>query len=115
MKLLLFFCFLTVFGWLGSDIKKSPSEVAIKTPAILKDTIDFTRQVQPILIKNCSPCHFTGGKMYERMPFDKDTTILNHEEGILKRIKGDENVILKTFIQQNKNGSSNNEPSNSSQ
>ena len=49
------------------------------------------------------------------MPFDKDTTIINHEKGILKRIKGDEHVVLKTFIQQNKNGSSNNEPSDSSQ
>jgi hypothetical protein len=79
--------------------------VSLKTIAVLKDTIDFIKQVQPILIKNCSPCHFTGGKMYDRMPFDKDTTIINHEAGILRRIKGDENSIIKTFIQQNKNGS----------
>lgn len=52
--------------------------------------------------------------MYEKMPFDKDTTIINHEKGILKRIKGDENLVLKTFIQQNKNGPSNNEPSDPS-
>jgi len=102
MKLLLFFCFLTLFGWLGSDIKKSPPEDAVKTMVFLKDTIDFVTQVQPILVKNCSPCHFTGGKMYERMPFDKDTTIINHEKGILRRIKGDENIVLKTFIEQNK-------------
>ena len=114
MKLLVFFCFLTLFGWLGSKIKK-PSSVVVANTTVLKDTIDFATQVQPILIKNCSPCHFTGGKMYERMPFDKDTTIINHAKGILKRIKGDENVVLKTFIQQNKNGPSNNEPSNPSQ
>ena len=82
---------------------------------ILKDTIDFANQVQPILVKNCSPCHFIGGKMYERMPFDKDTTIINHEKGILRRIKGDENLMLKTFIQQNKNGPSVNEPVRSTQ
>lgn len=82
---------------------------------LLKDTIDFTTQVQPILVKNCSPCHFTGGKMYEKMPFDKDTTIINHEKGILKRIKGDENTLLKTFILQNKKGSPNDEPPNSAQ
>lgn len=69
---------------------------------ILKDTIDFASQVQPILVKNCSPCHFAGGKMYERMPFDMDTTIINHEKGILKRIKGDENAVIKIFIGQNK-------------
>jgi hypothetical protein len=54
------------------------------------DTIDFEKQVKPIFIKNCSPCHFPGGKMYERLPFDKDTTILNHHEAILKRIKNEE-------------------------
>lgn len=85
------------------------------TITTVKDTIDFVTQVQPILIKNCSPCHFTGGKMYEKMPFDKDTTIINHEKGILKRIKGDENVVLKTFIQQNKNGPSQNGLSDTSQ
>jgi hypothetical protein len=40
--------------------------------------------------------------MYERLPFDKDTTIINHESGVLKRIKGDENTLIKSFIQQNK-------------
>jgi len=101
MKLLLFICFLIVFGWLGT-IHKTPMQAAERKSAIvLRDTIDFTKQIQPILIKNCSPCHFTGGKMYERMPFDKDTTIINHEKGILRRIKGDENVLIKTFIQQN--------------
>ena len=66
----------------------------------IKDTIYFTSQIQPILVKNCSPCHFTGGKMYERMPFDKDTTIINHQAGILKRIKGEENTLIRSFIQQ---------------
>ena len=115
MKLLFFFCFLTLFGWLGSKIKKPPPGVVANTITVVKDTIDFATQVQPILIRNCSPCHFTGGKMYEKMPFDKDTTIINHEKGILKRIKGDENVVLKTFIQQNKNGASDNAPYDSSQ
>jgi hypothetical protein len=70
-----------------------------------EEKIDFEKQVKPIFVKNCSPCHFTGGKMYERLPFDKDTTILNHQEAILKRIKNEEeNAILKKFVLQNKNG-----------
>ena len=115
MKHFFFFCLVILFGWLGSGIKKPSTEVAVKPVVVLKDTIDFTSQVQPILVKNCSPCHFTGGKMYQKMPFDKDTTIINHETGILKRIKGDENLVIKTFIQQNRNGSSVNEPVNRSQ
>ena len=107
MKLVLLFCFILLYGLLGSSLKKPniPIPERKKTTLIVTDTIDFTSQVQPILVKNCSPCHFTGGKMYERMPFDKDTTIINHEKGILKRIKGEENTVLKTFIQQNSNSS----------
>ena len=105
MKLLLFFCLLALFGWFGIDNKQSPSDLSAKTMIVLKDTIDFATQVKPILVKNCSPCHFTGGKMYERMPFEKDTTIISHEAGILRRIKGEENLLIKTFVLQNKNGS----------
>jgi hypothetical protein len=67
--------------------------------------IGFDKEIKPIFIKNCSPCHFTGGKMYERLPFDKDTTIINHSAAILKRIKNEEeNTLLSNFIDQNKNG-----------
>ena len=102
MKLLLFFCFILLFGLFGSSLKKHVAPAPEKPVIISTDTIDFASQVQPILVKNCSPCHFTGGKMYERMPFDKDTTIINHEKGVLKRIKGDENTLIKSFIIQNK-------------
>src|SRR6187399_723545 len=99
MKLLVLFGFIFIFGWLESSTKKPSGKSTQKTIAI-KDTIYFTSQIQPILVKNCSPCHFTGGKMYERMPFDKDTTIINHQAGILKRIKGEENTLIRSFIQQ---------------
>ncbi len=101
MKLLVLFGFIFIVGWLESSTKKPSGKSTQKTIA-LEDTIHFTSQIQPILVKNCSPCHFTGGKMYERMPFDKDTTIINHETGILKRIKGEEKLLIKTFIEQNK-------------
>lgn len=72
------------------------------SPLQKEEKIDFEKQVKPILVKNCSPCHFTGGKMYERMPFDKDTTFITHSTGILRRIKNkEENTILKNLIAQN--------------
>jgi len=104
MKLLLLFSIIFLLGWLRSSTKKS-TRISTQKTIKLEDTIHFTSQIQPILEKNCSPCHFTGGKMYERMPFNKDTTIINHEAGILRRIKGEENLIIKTFIDQNKKGS----------
>lgn len=101
MKFLLGFCFIIIFAWLAGSFKRSSSVIADNPVTFAKDTIDFTSQVQPILVKNCSPCHFTGGKMYERMPFDKDTTIFNHQAGILRRIKGEENTLIRSFVEQN--------------
>jgi hypothetical protein len=67
------------------------------------DTIDFKTQVQPIFQKNCTPCHFPGGKMYERMPFDKGQTIVAFKGKIAKRIKdGKDLALIKQFISQNK-------------
>ena len=69
----------------------------------LNDTISFSLQIQPILVNRCSPCHFTGGKMYERMPFDKGETIVNHEVGLLKRIKDEnEKALIQKFIAEQK-------------
>jgi len=63
--------------------------------------IDFDTRVKPIFVSHCSPCHFTGGKMYERLPFDKDTTIVAHGDAILRRIKeAGEKELIKQYIQQ---------------
>ena len=99
MKLLVLFGIIILLGWLKSSTKRVAKIPAPKT-ITLADTIHFVRQIQPILVKNCSPCHFTGGKMYERMPFDKNTTIINHQAGILKRVKGEENTLIRSFIQE---------------
>ncbi|HEY5772713.1 MAG TPA: hypothetical protein VIS75_08790 [Chitinophagaceae bacterium] len=100
MKLLVLFGFIFLFGWLENSTKKLSGIPVSQKTITLKDTIHFASQVQPILVKNCSPCHFTGGKMYERMPFDKDTTIINHQAGILRRIKGEENTLIRSFVEQ---------------
>ena len=99
MKLLVLFGIIFLFGWLESSTKK-PSGKSTQKTITFEDTIHFISQIQPILVKNCSPCHFPGGKMYERMPFDKDTTVINHQAGILRRIKGEENTIIRSFVQQ---------------
>jgi hypothetical protein len=66
------------------------------------DSIDFKTQIQPILQKNCMPCHFPGGKQYEKLPFDQAETIIRHEAGALKRLKdGNDIAFIKQFIKQN--------------
>ena len=41
-----------------------------------KSSIDFAKQVQPVLQAHCQPCHFAGGKMYAKLPFDRPETIV---------------------------------------
>jgi len=78
-------------------------EEAKRTAITPIDTVYFKSEVLPILKKNCSPCHFPGGKMYDRMPFDKPATIIGHEAGALKRFKDQKELrLLKNFIEQNK-------------
>ena len=36
----------------------------------------FAKTVRPILEQRCQPCHFAGGKMYARLPFDRADTIV---------------------------------------
>jgi hypothetical protein len=103
MKTILLFSLIAAGFYCGGMNPTTEPAVQTKQIAISQtDSIRFALQVQPILEKNCSPCHFTGGKMYEKMPFDDPHTLLNHRQGILKRIKKEEeNSILKQFIEEN--------------
>jgi hypothetical protein len=60
---------------------------------------DFTRDVRPILEKHCEPCHFPGGKMYERLPFDRAETIHTLGTKLFTRIKAeDEQAVIRRFL-----------------
>lgn len=63
--------------------------------------LDFATDIQPILQSRCMPCHFSGGKMYARMPFDNPQTLRDHSEGILRRITDEEEAKkIKDFLTQ---------------
>jgi hypothetical protein len=61
--------------------------------------VDFQTQIRPILEKRCQPCHFTGGTMYGKMPFDRPQTIRTLGEKMFTRIKDPkEQAILRAFL-----------------
>lgn len=100
MKTILFllFCGITFCFPLNKKTVLHESQPAA-VPSPVPDTISFTAQIQPILQQKCNPCHFPGGKMYEKMPFDQAETILDHPEGVLKRIKdGEEGRLMRAFL-----------------
>jgi hypothetical protein len=74
----------------------SPPPIPPQTPPV-----DFQTQIRPILEKRCQPCHFAGGKMYARMPFDKSRTIHVLGEKMFTRIKEPkEQALLRAFLAQ---------------
>ena len=104
------FLFVVSVGLYPSSGSKNESNmdscpIQLTSSEAVNNPIDFKKQIQPILVSHCMPCHFTGGKMYERLPFDKGATLLKPEiqTGLFKRIK-DENEaeLIKRFIEENK-------------
>ena len=60
---------------------------------------NFKTDVQPILEHRCTPCHFAGGKMYGKLPFDRPETIARLGEKLFTRIKNeDERAAIRRFL-----------------
>lgn len=94
MKTVSLVIFCAAFLWFCNMQAKKREGETTTVSSLKADTINYQTQVQPILEKHCSPCHFPGGKMYEKMPFDNGATIVGHEAGILRRIKEEKDVAL---------------------
>lgn len=68
-------------------------------PAAVSPKVDFATQIRPILEARCQPCHFTGGSMYEKLPFDRAETIRHLGEKLFTRIRAeDEQALLRAFL-----------------
>jgi len=74
---------------------------AADTASAPKPHIDFDTQLRPIFQSKCMPCHFSGGKVYDRLPFDKPATIRKLGTRLFTRIK-DENDrrLIEEFLAQ---------------
>jgi len=60
---------------------------------------DFASTVKPLLEKKCQPCHFTGGKMYDRLPFDRAETIRKLGEKLFTRIREEpDRAVIRAFL-----------------
>ena len=77
------------------------SAAPVSTSADEKPRVDFDTQVKPIFKAKCTPCHFSGGKMYEEMPFDKPATIRKLGARLFTRIKEEnERRLIEDFLTQ---------------
>ncbi|MDX1627610.1 MAG: hypothetical protein R3345_02870 [Fulvivirga sp.] len=78
-------------------------EIAEQKMVATAPKISFKKDIQPILQSQCMPCHFEGGKMYDRLPFDTATTIYQLGEKLFTRIEAhDDQQKIRNFISQTK-------------
>jgi len=62
-------------------------------------TTDFAKDVRPILEQRCVPCHFAGGKMYARLPFDRSQTIDKLGPKLFTRIRDEkQREVIRRFL-----------------
>ena len=63
--------------------------------------VDFDSQIAPLLKSKCMPCHFSGGKVYEKLPFDRAETIKTLGTKLFTRIHDEnERKLIREFLAQ---------------
>ena len=83
----------------SETVEASSAPVAV--PSTPKAKVDFDTQIQPIFKSKCMPCHFSGGKMYDQLPFDKPQTIRKLGTRLFSRIKEKEDQkLIEDFLTQ---------------
>ena len=61
--------------------------------------VEFARDIQPILEHRCQPCHFPGGVMHEKLPFDRAETIDKLGTKLFSRIKDEkERELIRKYL-----------------
>ena len=77
------------------------SAATVSTSSAPKARVDFDTQLKPIFQSKCMPCHFSGGKMYDRLPFDNPATIRKLGTRLFTRIKEEnERRLIEDFLTQ---------------
>jgi hypothetical protein len=81
----------------GATDSRAPTSDPANAPA----KVDFPTQIKPILEARCQPCHFNGGKVYQKMPFDRPETIKTLGTKLFTRIKDEnERRLIRDFLAQ---------------
>ena len=88
----------------GGVVRPVPTTIAAPAPPVAsapKERVDFDTQLKPIFQSKCMPCHFSGGQMYDRLPFDKPATIRKLGTRLFTRIKDEhDRKLIEDFLTQ---------------
>ena len=89
----------------GTKAASTASVTSADKPAPTSTTpaakVDFPTQIKPILEAKCQPCHFSGGKVYAKLPFDRAETVKTLGTKMFTRIKDEnEQRLIRDFLAQ---------------
>jgi hypothetical protein len=88
---------------LCSGCAARPPQPAIVQSTLAEDPpgpprVEFATNIRPIL-ERCQPCHFEGGVMYERLPFDRPETVHLLGDKLFTRIHDErERGLISAFL-----------------
>ena len=84
-----------------AGITYAASPVSVSKSSAPNARVDFETQLKPIFKAKCMPCHFSGGQVYDRLPFDKPETIRKLGTKLFTRIKQeDDRRLIEDFLAQ---------------
>ncbi len=79
----------------------NPSMVVASFSSSANAKPDFEKEIKPIFQSRCMPCHFQGGKVYDKLPFDQPGTITRLGTKLFTRIKDEkEQRLIREFLAQ---------------
>ena len=78
-----------------------PAVAAAPVSAAKSPKPNFETEIKPIFQAKCQPCHFQGGKVYDKLPFDRPETITRLGTKLFTRIKDEkEQRLIREFLDQ---------------
>ena len=87
------------FAWLKRHPAVSAAKFAFKPSQSYASAPNFDTQIKPIFEARCQHCHFQGGQVYDKMPFDKAETITRLGTKLFTRIKDEkEQKLIREFL-----------------
>ena len=87
-----------------SDRSDSTSPPVQISPAPPGGVSKWEAEVAPIFATRCQPCHFTGGVMHDKLPFDDPATIRKLGKKTFSRIRDEkERALITAFLAEKKN------------
>ena len=60
--------------------------------------VTFKDDISPLLKANCTPCHFKGGKVYGKLPFDNYETVRKLGRKLNTRLQDEKADLVTRWI-----------------